>query len=348
MQVPASVVVKIMREDPTGFRTDPRQLVTERVALEFLEEVAPGRAPRLWAADAEAGLLIMEDLTPRVPLAAVLGQNWGDDSVTGLRRLATALGELAALTAGHYGHYQARVLAASPSETLPVRQWLRPGVWDQARASAAQIDVQPTVGVESEVVTVADELREPGPFRALSGGDGGPNNLMVLPHDLAHGDARLIDFEAAGYRHAVEDAVFLYVPGPHWITAGDALADGTEAAYRTALAESVPEAGDDRRFGLAVSAACLAFAILRLHRFPKLSARDHDDPSRRQLVSTLEAAARAAEIRGSFPNLSGWITQVAEALRRNWPDADMDFGAMRPYTPRDVDQPLEPVAVRIR
>jgi hypothetical protein len=347
-QVPASVAVKILRQDPDGFRTDPRQVVTEQVALEFLQQVAPGRAPRLWVGDPGAGLLVMEDLAPRVPLAAVLGNRWGDDAVTGLRRLAASLGELAARTAGQFSDYQARLRAAGPSEPLPVRQWLRPDVRDQARISAAQLDTPPTAAVEGELATVVDELQEPGPFRAFSSGDGGPNNFMVQADDLAGGDTRLIDFEAAGYRHAVEDAVFLYVPGPHWLTASDPLADGTEAAYRTALAESVPEASDDRRFDQAIAAACLAFAILRLHRFPKINTRGQDDPSRQQLISTLEAAARTAERRDAFPNLSGWIARMAEALRRHWPDANIDFGTMRPYRPRTADHPLAPVAVPIR
>ena len=346
-QIPTSVVVKTLREDPNGFRTNPRQVVTEQVALEFLEEVAPGRTPRLWAGDPEAGLLILEDLTPRVPLAAVLGEGWGDDAVAGLRRLAAALGELAALTSDRGEDYEARLRVGGRSGPLPVRQWLRPGVWDQVRSSAAQIGTTPSAATENELATVVDELREPGNFRALSSGDSGPNNYMVFAHDLAHGDARLIDFEAGGWRHAVEDAVFLYVPGPHWITVSDPVADGSEAAYRTALSESVPEAEDDTRFGQALAAACLAFAILRLHRFPQVDARDPDHPARQQLVSTLEAAARTAEKRASLPNLSGWASQVAESLRRRWPDSDLDFDAMRPYTLRHADHPLEPVAMRI-
>lgn len=267
--------------------------------------------------------------------------------MTGLRKLAAALGELAALTVGRGGDCETRLRAADPSEPLPVRRGLPKGVWDQARASAAQIDAAPSANAESELATVVDELTRPSAFLALSGGDSGPNNYMVFGHDVARGDARLIDFEAAGYRHALEDAVFLYVPGPHWITASDPVADGSEAAYRTALSESIPEAGDDTRFGRALAAACLAFAIVRLHRFPRIDARGQDNPARPQLVSTLEAAARTAERRHSLPNLSGWIHQVAEALRRRWPDANVDFDACRPYTPRLADHPLEPVAMRI-
>ena len=53
----------------------------------------------------------------------------------------------------------------------------------------------------------------------------------------------------------------------------DPIADGVEAEYRAALSGSVPEAMNDARFGAAMAAACLVFAIIRVHRFPKLDAR---------------------------------------------------------------------------
>lgn len=37
---PSSVIVKWLRTHPMGFRTDPEQVLTERVALEFLTELA--------------------------------------------------------------------------------------------------------------------------------------------------------------------------------------------------------------------------------------------------------------------------------------------------------------------
>jgi len=147
-----------------------------------------------------------------------------------------------------------------------------------------------------------DELTQPGPFLALSSGDAGAGGRgepgsrrrgrKPKVGERTRGDREGI--EAAGYRHAVEDAVCLHVPGPHWLTVNDPIADGVEAEYRAALSGSVPEAMDDARFGAAMAAACLVFAIIRVHRFPKLDARGAGVPGRLQVVSTLEAAARAA------------------------------------------------------
>jgi aminoglycoside phosphotransferase (APT) family kinase protein len=77
---------------------------------------------------------------------------------------------------------------------------------------------------------VLEELNAPGPFLALSHGDAESNN--ILARESGPADARLIDFEAAGYAHALIDAVCLHVPGPGWISVGDPGAAG--------LAGSVP------------------------------------------------------------------------------------------------------------
>lgn len=108
-------------------------------------------------------------------------------------------------------------------------------------------------------------------------------------------DARLIDFEAAGYAHALIDAVCLHVPGPGWICVGDPGASGLADQYRRALARGVPEARDDRRYGFALASACMSWALLRLRRFAVLDTRAPGDHSRLQLVETLESAARTAE-----------------------------------------------------
>jgi hypothetical protein len=82
----------------------------------------------------------------------------------------------------------------------------------------------------------------------LANGDADANNVLVRPAGPA--DARLIDFEFVGYAHTVTDAVCLYVPGPGWMAVGHPVAAGLADAYRAALAEGVPEAAGDRRYGL--------------------------------------------------------------------------------------------------
>jgi aminoglycoside phosphotransferase (APT) family kinase protein len=209
------------------------------------------------------------------------------------------------------------------------------GLWDRAHQDAAALGTPLAGPAASELSAVLDELNAPGPFLALSHGDAEANNIMVREHGPA--DARLIDFEAAGYAHALLDAVCLHVPGPGWISVGDPGAAGLADQYRRALARGVPEAQDDRRYGFALAAACMSWALVRLHRFAVLDTRAPGDHSRLQLVETLESAARTAEAHRTLPRLAGWVRPTADVLRRRWPDADLDltdWARFPPYSPR--------------
>ena len=109
------------------------------------------------------------------------------------------------------------------------------------------------------------------------------------------------------------------------MTVGDPIATGLADHYRRALANGVPEAEDDRRYGFGLAAACVAWAIVRLRRFAAVDARAPGDRSRPQLVETLEAAARTAENHRVFPHLTGWVRRTADQLRGRWPDAGLDL-----------------------
>jgi hypothetical protein len=156
-------------------------------------------------------------------------------------------------------------------------------------------------------------------------------------HPTGPADPRLIDCEFACCTHALHDAVCLYVPGPAWMSVGDPVASGLADVHRAAPAQGVPQASDDRRYGFGPAAACLAFALVRLERFPRVDARPPGDPSRPQLVATLKAAARTADAHRVLPRLAGWAHRTAARLRRRWPDADLDPAALPPYTPRHRD-----------
>jgi len=333
--VPASVIVKWLREDANGFRTDPRQLLTERAALAFLDELSLPVAPRLLGCNADTTILVMEDLAPRAPLSDLLQEPDQDRDAAGLHLYARTLGLLAASTAGRHDAYYERRRALGSVDPAVDRD-LYGGAWGDSAAKwldtathAEALGVTPSSGVEAEVTAIFATLAEPGALLAFSNGDAGANNFLVDGDD-----GRLIDFEFAGYRHALIDAVLLYVPGPMWLTVGDPVADGLEDAYRRALTEGIPEAADQEMFGHGIAAACLAFAVERLSRFPRLDARARGDDSRAQMVSTLESAAGAAEHHRSFPVLAGWARAVAAALRERWPDADRDFRTLPPYTRR--------------
>lgn len=317
-------------------RTERWRLGTELAALQFLsDDLGFARAPRVLAADLSAGVLVLEDLAPRVALDHLVRRDGATVHLERLAVFARVLGELGAVTAGRGEAYRARLLAAGLQNPTTDSQVRFAELWNRAHEDAAALATPIDGPTASELAAVIDELHSPGPFLALSNGDAESNNILL--HESGPADARLIDFEAAGYGHALLDAVCLYVPGPRWISVGDPVAGGLAEHYRRALAQGVPEAQEDRLYGFALAAACTSWALLRLQRFAVLDGRAPGDRSRLQLVETLEATARTAEAHRALPRLTGWFRRTAEVLRRRWPDADVDLtdpAGFPPYTPR--------------
>jgi len=325
---PPSVIVKWLRTDPTGFRTDPAQLVTEEAALTFLSDIGVDVAPRLVVGDARLGIVVLEDLTPRQPLNDLLARR-DPLAPTGLMAFAHALGKLHAATVGLSDTYYSTREALGPVDPVEARGRFLGNQSYETVATFEGLGLPMPAAAVGEMATLQATLAEPGPFLALSNGDAGLNNFLVTGSD-----GRIIDFEFAGYRHALADAQCLHVPNSLWLTVGDPVRDGTEAEYRRTLSAAVAEAEDDRVFGLGMAAGCLGMAVERLSRFSKVDARAPGDESRVQLISTLEAACRGAEHHRSLPRLSGWLQRVVELLRERWPDADVDIGQFEPFTPR--------------
>lgn len=327
---PVSLIVKWLREDHPGLRVDLRRVATERAALEFLAAIGFASAPRLIGADLEAGVLLLQDLLPCEPLADQLRRQGAAASREGLLGFARVTGRLSAATAGRSGAYDAIRARYGEADPLTGRAMGLGAGWARTARLMDDFGLGMPAAVEAELAGAAETLLEPGPFVAFSNGDPEANNCMV-----GEAGAWLIDFETAAFRHALTSATWIHVPGPMWITvaAADARAD-LEQTYRSALAEVVSEAEDDRLFGQAMAAACLAMAFERLGRAPVLERRPAGDASRVQMVATLEAAAGAARRHGALADLAGWTRRVAEGLRARWPDTDVDLAAYAPYTPR--------------
>jgi hypothetical protein len=331
-----TVIVKWARAGPAQARSEPWRLRTELAALQFLsDDLGLALAPRVIAADVSAGFLVLEDLAPRVALDHLIRRDGAAARLDLLAVFARARSELSAATAGQAGTYHARCATLGVLAPAGDAEGRLARLWDQGHEDANALGAPITGRAASELAAVIEELTAPGPFLALSPGDAESNNILVRESGPA--DARLIDFEAASYAHALIDAVCLHVPGPGWISVGDPGPTGLADQYRRALARGVPEAQDDRRYGFALAAACMSWALVRLHRFAVLDTRAPGDHSRLQLVETLESAARTAEAHRALPHLVGWARHTAGVLRRRWPDADLDLTdwvTFPPYSPR--------------
>ncbi|MGH3487440.1 MAG: hypothetical protein ACRDP8_05920 [Actinopolymorphaceae bacterium] len=330
--LPASVIVKWLRDHPTGFRTDPRQVRTERAALEFLAELGFRCVPQVLASDLAAGILVLEDLAPRVPLASLLRDGGVPPSTGRLVTFARAVGQLAAATRWHADAYYARRATLGPFDPNETERVLGHR-WNETSRHMDALALSMSDAAGRDLASIVAELANPGPFLTFTNGDMGTNNFLVDEHGDVD-DGRIIDFEFAGFRHALTAASWIHLPGAMWITVTDPVNDDLESHYRHELANAVPEATDDRRFGFAMAAACAAEALLRLNRFPLLDGRAPGDGSRVQMIATLEAAADTADRHRSIPALRGWIRAVATELRRRWKDADVDLSRCRSYTMR--------------
>ncbi|MFE7712238.1 phosphotransferase [Streptomyces sp. NPDC057486] len=282
-----------------------------------------------------AGFLVLEDLAPRVGLDQLLRRNGVAAHGDRLAAFARARGALSAATVGRAETYYARRARLGPVDAAADQAGRLAPLRKEAIGHASALGVPPSGRTVHELATAMDELADPGPFLALSNGDAEANNIML--HATGPADARLIDFEFAGYTHALTDAVCLYVPGPAWLAVGDPTTTGLADEYRHALARGIPEAEDDQRYGDGLAAACTSWALVRLQRLTQLDTRSPGDHSRLQLIATLEAAAHTAETHRALPHVTGWIRRIAAVLRRRWPDANQDLaesGRFPPYRPR--------------
>ncbi|MER5615134.1 hypothetical protein [Streptomyces sp. NPDC002215] len=330
--LPCSVVVKWVPDGQREARSAPWRLRNELAALQFLsEDLGINLAARVIAADIAARFLILEDLAPRVSLDRLLRRDGAAAHGDRLAAFARARGALSAATAGRAETYYARRAKLGPVDAAADLAGrlapLRAGAIEHASSLGAPLGGRPA----HELTSALDELASPGPFFALSNGDAEANNILL--HASGPAEARLIDFEFAGYAHALTDAVCLYVPGPAWLTVDDPTATGLADQYRRALAHGIPEAEDDRRYGDGLAAACVSWALVRLQRFALLDTRSPGDLSRLQLIATLEAAAHTAQTCRTLPHLTSWIRRIATVLRHRWPDADQDFADPARFPP---------------
>lgn len=331
---PASVVAKWLRSNPEGWRTDPRQMLTEVVGLRFAEELAPELVPGVVAAEFDAiagGVVLLEDLSPREPLDDVIRREGVAASADARRGYARALGRLGAATASHDQDFQKQLDEAVPDNvhSHPALHVFGPP-WENMRQTLRGFGVRIPAAADAEAAQLRALFAEPGPFLALSNGDMATNNFLISAKD----DGRLIDFEFAHFGHALAPAANFFVPGPPWIVINDPIAEQLDLEFRAALVEGVPQAADDKLYENGIAAACVAMAFERCGNLMKMDSRSPGDPSRVQRVATVEAAAAAAEARRRWAALTDLLRELARVLRNRWPDADVDQSSLAPYTPR--------------
>jgi Ser/Thr protein kinase RdoA (MazF antagonist) len=320
-----SVVLKRREERPGEAR--PRSFGVELAALEYLNAMPVPVAPRLVAADARAGLLLMEDLGPGPSLADALLAGTGERARADLVSYATALGAMHAWSMRRPGELAALRARYAPEAPLSPA-WLgtlargREAFVGAVAALGLAVD-----GVGAEIGELPFLLNGTG-YLGLVHGDACPDNVR-----LRADGGRIFDFETSGWGPVVLDAAYLLAPFPScWCFArlpAEVAAPALDA-YRAVLQAAGLEPGPD--WDAAMTAALATWIIAR---GPMIREALEADPPwgtttlRPRLLTWLRAFAGAAGQAGVLPRLRALAGTLLEELSSRWPQTAVpDYPAL--------------------
>lgn len=312
-----SAVLKRRGPDGQGFGI-------ELAALEFLTAMPEPVAPRLLGADAEAGILVMEDLGPGRSLADSM---LADSRLTGsheaaqadLVAYARALGALHAWSRDLAADFAALRARHAPEAAL-APAWMGAVGRGQADFLAVATGLGlSTAGVEDEIKTITDMTNEVA-YPGLVHGDACPDNMR-----LRDGESRIFDFESSGWGSVALDAAYLLAPFPSCWCFGRlpaAAADAALDAYRARLGEAGIALGPD--WDAAMAAAVAAWVVARGGRTLR-EALGEDRPwgtttIRPRLLTWLRSFSTAAGRAGTLPRLCALAAGLEDVLIRRWPE----------------------------
>ena len=329
---PRSVIVKRARmranqrydPDATEYAGTAWLLFNDWAGLQFLTAVGGPLppAPRFYAGDRQAGLIVLEDLGDGARLDDLLR---GDDPARAeqaMTALAATLGRMHAATIGKqavFDRIRAALGAGMNRSPFDDYSWLAAVL----RRTAAALDIRLPRGADAELGALIAALREPGPFLAYTHGDSCPGNCLC-----AGATVRLCDFELGGFRPALLDGICgrIHFPTCRSVSRSpQAIPLRMEAVYRAALAEGCPEAADDGYFYRAVVEACIYWALLRCQWSMPLAvlperADEWGIPALQQIVLIrFDLAAQVTAQFGHLEAIGATFAAMAATLRRRWP-----------------------------
>ena len=357
--VPETVIVKRFRagsgkpydlEDtnPTGARS---RFLSEWSGTAFLTARPETRhfGPACYGGDGVLGMVVLEDLGQGGCLADFLQAENAAQAEAGLAAFAATLGALNGATAGRedaLAQLRARVGAGGsvPDAWQPASEWAGEAL-PKFRALCDTLETPLSTHQERELTQVAALIHDPGSFAAFSVSDTCPDNhRFVAPCATADagrtGYVRFFDMEFGGFRHALLDAVYLWLPFPTcWCVnrLPAELPPRLEAIYRAALVEGCPDAADDRRFNQGLAAACVWWMVVTFAWEAERSLeKDHRwgiSSVRQRFPLRGDNTATVCERTGAFPAMGTLARTLAARLRARWgPDAEMPL--YPPFRPK--------------
>jgi hypothetical protein len=328
--IPATVVAKF--SNPRS-----RHLEIEAINLGFLGDLPATReiVPALYAYDATAGALLIEDLwsaNSRRISEILDGDNPGL-AANALEALQRSAARMHGVTAGLLGDYRRRLahlenMACAP--THPVE-----------RLDAALLDFVglpgrwgfDVCGFEEECRAVARIIDYPGPFLVFTHGDATVLNAFYSPRG-----ARLIDFEIGRYRHALIEGAFgsiRYVCSSRARRVPGGLRQKMTAAYREELSRTCAAARDNDRFNRELTAAAAAWLAVFCSWLPRAMVQDYvwgHASARQRICCGLDHFIELAGETGHFPAISTTAARLKRRLENLWYPHERELNSFPAFT----------------
>jgi Ser/Thr protein kinase RdoA (MazF antagonist) len=293
-------------------------------ALEYLNGMPEPVAPRLLGADADAGILLMEDLGP--------GPSLADSLLTGNR---TRVREDLVSYARALGSMHAWSMGRPRDPRLGTPPW--PG--EVARGKDAFLGAAVALGLAAGAAgTEIDQLSlmlDDTEYHGLVHGDACPDNVRLLD-----GRCRIFDFEHSGWGAVTLDASYLLAPFPSCWCFGRlpaSVAAPAMAAYRGRLEAAGIDTGPS--WDVAMTAALGAWIISWGDAIAKVLDEDREwgtTTMRPRLLTWLRSFTSAAGRSGVLPGLRVLASELYQRLSARWPQAvTADYPALaRPGSAR--------------
>ena len=308
-------------------RADTDSFAAELAALEYLNGMPEPVAPRLLGADAEAGIVLMEDLGP--------GRSLADSLLTGDRSRVRAdlVGYAEALGSVHAWSMGSR------DPRLGTPPWLGAVARGKDAFLGAAVSLGlAAAGAATEIDQLLLMLTETG-YQGLVHGDACPDNVRFLD-----GRCRIFDFEHSGWGPVVLDASYLLAPFPSCWCFGRlpaAVATPAMAAYRSRLEAAGIDLGPS--WDAAMTAALGAWILAWGDRIARVLEEDHQwgtTTMRPRLLTWLRSFTAAADRSGVLPGLRVLAGDLHERLSARWPQAVIaDYPALARHGAAQVQIP---------
>lgn len=315
--IPATVIVKRANDAGDG-------LLYEAAGLAFLDDVAPGVAPRLYGVDIDQRVVVMEDLSapPDALMGNILFNADSEAAEAALLAFQRVLARVHLATMGHEGQFEMTCSRfGSPDEHSRHRIHTIAQTLDSLPQQLERIGIYMPASARDDIAEAAGMIRLPGMFAAFVHGDATPANVFINA-----GEIRIFDLETCGFRHALLDGSYARLRYLHSVWARRipiGVQQRVQARYRDIFLAGCNV--DGRTFDRHLTACCAGWLAGLCALLPGVIKDDRKwgrSTNRARIFAGLEHFARIAEETASFNALASICQDAVRRLRDTWPEAD--------------------------